>query len=99
MDVLIFLCPRTIIITSEIPTFGNHIPGEAGTTSSLPGNRRILVLHSRAGRYSPVDQSPKELYGFPGRPEQNRSNTEITVADEAQEIDVGDVGNTLATSS
>jgi len=66
---LIFLCIRTTIITSEIPTFGNQIPGEAGTASGLPGDRRILVLHSRAGRYSPVGRPPKELYGFPGRPE------------------------------
>jgi len=46
MYVVIFLCIRTIIITSEIPTVGNH-----------------------AGRYSPVGWPPKELYGFPGRPE------------------------------
>ena len=50
--VLIFLYICTIIITSEIPTFGNHIPGEAGTACGLPGDRRILILHSRAGQSS-----------------------------------------------
>jgi len=75
--VLIFLCIRPIIIASEIPIFGNHIPGEAGTASGLPGNRGISVLHSRAGRYSPVGRPLKELYGFPGRPEQIYSKRSI----------------------
>jgi len=72
MYVLTFLCIRTIVITSEIPTFGKHIPGEAGTASGLSGNRRILVLHSRAGRYSPVSRPIRESARFPGRPEHNK---------------------------
>lgn len=73
MDLLIFLCIPTIIITSEIPICGNHIPGEAGTASGLPRNRGILVLHFGAGRCSPVGRPPKEFYGFPGRPAYSRT--------------------------
>jgi len=74
MYVLIFLCIHTIIISPEIPTFGHHIPGEAGSASGLPGNGRILV---RAGRYSPVGRPPKELDGFLGRPAHSRISGQL----------------------